>query len=414
MGQMSQYRVESPSSPSSLNRGCVIKLSQSALEQNLSLYQKENPQSQLLISIKANGYGHGLPQILTMLQHARESTSSPISYPISGYMAATFEEVWMIRHHQSTSRELRVLLVGPIHDDELEEITTLPLDSSIELFVYSQESLRRILSVAKARSYPFRIHLKIDTGMGRLGFLPEEIPEILPALLTEKTIQLCGIATHFANANNSSASIRCQEQVDLFLQTLSPFLEELNQKKISLHAANSMGLLRRSIVLQREREGTHIQLDRLARVGLGVMGYGYGEESHNLAPVMQFCGRVHQIKKIPAGEPLSYDHIWRSKKPTAVAILGVGYGDGYSVSLSNRGEVLIRGERYPVVGKVCMDQMIVEIGLGSDVQVSDEVILWGERFSEEETQLDWLSQRCGLSTYSLLCGVTGRVPRIVV
>jgi len=341
-----------------------------ALRHNLSIVRKNAPHSKILAVIKANAYGHGLEMMAKALTKA------------DGFAVAHYEEAIAIR--KIHTKKPVVLLQGFADEVEL----ALLLSHSIEPVIHSfyQIDILEKLELPDATS----VWLKVDTGMNRLGIARAKMLTAWQRLNMIESLQgRVKIMSHFANADNKNHA-GTEEQISLF-QTLT---KECNTEK---SLANSAGLL-------------HWPESQLDWVRPGIMLYGispFDNESAaslGLMPVMTLKSRIIAINHIQKNESIGYGHIWTAKQNTSIAVVGIGYGDGYPRHIKENTPVLINNIRYQIVGRVSMDMLCVELNDDRKINVGDEVVLWGEGLPVEE-----IAKQAGTIAYELLCHVTPRV-----
>jgi alanine racemase len=248
------------------------------------------------------------------------------------------------------------------------------------------------------------VQLKLDTVMGRLGLLPEEAPEFLRFLRSLPGVELVGAFTHFASADEVDKQYTFLQQ-ERFRQALQACAEGCEGGAPSLvHAANSAAV---------------IDLPELscALVRPGIMLYGLypspevNHEAVDLRPVMSLRARVSYVKRLPAGSPVSYGRTYVTDREEELALLPLGYADGFSRLLSGKAEVLLHGRRMPVRGRICMDQCLVGVPEGVEVRAGDEAVIIG-RQGEEEITVDEIADKLGTINYEVVCAISGRGPRV--
>ncbi|MBC7342431.1 MAG: alanine racemase [Clostridia bacterium] len=341
--------------------------------------------TQIMAVVKANAYGHG----------AVEVSRVALEHGASWLGVAIFEEAEELRQ---AGIQAPILILGYSPADEAEAIVSLGLSQA----VWTRSQAEALSRAAVKLGRPAKIHIKLDTGMGRIGFLPtaEAVKEI------ERIASLPGIAiegtfTHFSSADDEDKTFT-QEQLQRFHQ----MLEAIRSRGVEVglrHAASSAAIL--------TMPETHLDLVRL-----GVSLYGHfpspatRRNDVTLLPAMSFKTQIVHLKELPAGWPVSYGRTYYTSKPTLVATLPVGYADGYFRSFSNCGEVIIRGRRCPVIGRVCMDQIMVDATSCPQARVGDEAVLFG-RQGKTVLSTEELAERIGTISYELLCAVGRRVPR---
>jgi alanine racemase len=254
-----------------------------------------------------------------------------------------------------------------------------------------------------AQSHPasYPIHLKVETGMGRLGFSPAELPPLFDEVVLRGPLQVEGLMTHLADADGKDSSVTERQ-----LETFCAVLSQIRQRGIPLpfvHTANSAAIVR--------FPNTHFSLVRP-----GIMLYGYHTlpdtvPAPDLRPVLSLRTTVLQLRTIPQGGTVSYNGTFVATRPTRIAVLPIGYADGYSRRLSHRGSVLIHGHRAPIIGLVCMDMTMVDVTDIPPVHIGEAVTLIGQQ-GEESIWANEVAGWIGTISYEVLCGIGSRVPRI--
>lgn len=357
-------------------RPTVARINLAALLSNVRLAQKlAGPKTSLLAIIKADAYGHGAVEVAKTLA----------SSSVKALGVATPEEGLELRQ---AGIELPILILGGGFGASGEELRHAQLTPVI----YHRSQLA---TLAKGLSAELTCHLKIDTGMTRLGVLPEELSTLLKDLQNYPYLKISGVMTHLAQADETFEAATAQ-QLNRFAN-IEQDLQPLGDLE-TLHLANSAAIL-----------GQRVPEGHWARPGIML----YGANPHprfktgqKLKSVMNFETEIISLKNIPAGTAVSYGGDWVAKRPSRIAVLPVGYADGYLRALSNRGEVLIQGKRAPIAGRVCMDLTMVDVTDLSEVKLGEKVCLWGEDLPVSEVA-EW----AGTISYELLCGVSKRVPR---
>lgn len=334
--------------------------------------------------VKANAYGHGLVPVAKAARRAGAS-SFGVAIPEEGVAlrAAGIEEPILI-------------LAEVAH-----EAVPLVIDSGLTATVFSLGSARALSDAAMRRDKTVRVHVKVDTGMNRVGLTPEGTPALINELRRMPGLDIEGIFTHFAEADNPASGYTADQ-----LGRFTALLEELEAAGICppvKHAANSAG-----VYLYPE---SHFDM---VRVGISLYGLHPSEATKgtvDLRPALSLKARLSFIKNVARGEGVSYGRTYRAPRDTVIATVPAGYGDGYSRLLSNRAEVLIGGRKYPAVGNICMDQFMVDVGPGATAAVGDEVVLIGRQGAEEITA-DEIAALLGTINYEVVCMINGRVPRV--
>lgn len=354
---------------SSSSRPTRALISKSALLHNLRLLEG-HAKTPVMAVVKAGAYGHG-PQVAGLLAKAG----------VKSFGVATLEEALELRRH-GLKGELMIL--GALEPGHL----ALAARHKIGITAWNRHYL------AAATRYRLDVHLKVDTGMIRLGFMPAEVPGVLADFQNGRfgKLRLSSAYTHLACADEPrDAASRAQIQEFLAL----PWPAGLR-----LHAANSAGALR-------------YPQARLDLVRSGIFLYGAQEKIHSLVaksrPVLSFKTSVLRVAEIAKGQGVSYGHTFKAPSKMRVATLCAGYADGVPRLLSNQGSVLIQGRRCAILGRVCMDFMMVDIGR-LFVRPGDEAVLIGSQGREKVTANEW-AKLCKTNSYEILCGISSRVPR---
>lgn len=349
---------------------------------NAYVLQSACAEADLMAVVKADAYGHGATRM------ARELADHGVRL----FAVATAAEGMKLRRADVDARIL--VLTAPL-PEHLSAYPAYRLDVTVSSAAVADAVIERA-----AAGDRFRVHVTIDTGMGRIGVSPEEAAPVVRKLERARRVELAGIWTHLATADEPDLSF-AHEQLDRFDEVVA----EIGDAAEYIHAANSAAALRlpRSTAYDRS----------LARVGIGLYGYSSLEglaEEHGLRPVMRVSSRVTHVKTVRPGTTLSYGRRWTAHRTTRIATVGAGYADGYPRLLTNRSSVGIRGARYPVAGTVCMDAFMVDVGPDGEVDVGDEVVLFGDGGPDAFSVAGWAET----IPYEILTGVSARVPRIYV
>ncbi|RNA65462.1 alanine racemase [Prosthecochloris sp. ZM_2] len=335
--------------------------------------------------VKADAYGHGAQAVARHLE----------TCGIHDFGVANVQEAMELRRSQAVSDRSGILAFCTPPPSHL--VHYMQYDT--ELTVADTGQLHAASARASAYQKPLTVHVKVDTGMGRLGLSCREAMDVLLAAEQDPWIHLKGVYTHFAQSTVDDGFTR--RQLQEFLQLCSEF-EHRTGRKIIRHAANSGALL-------------CMPESRLDMVRPGIMLYGYAPERRigplpELRPVMQLQSRVIFIKNVRSGTPISYNRSWVAPADCRIATVAAGYADGYHRLLSNRAMVTISGRRYPQAGNVTMDQLMVNLGTETGIREGERVTLFGW---DGPTAAD-LADLCGTISYELLCSVSGRVKRTIV
>jgi alanine racemase len=356
-----------------------------AIRHNVRQIRSTLPAATRMIGVvKANAYGHGaIPVSRAILSAGADSLAVAIP-----------EEGLELR---SAGIQVPILVLGLT----LPEQAALLVDYDLTATVASQEGLSALQSIALRKKKQARIMLKLDTGMSRIGVQPEEMVSFAREALALEGIQVIGMFTHFATADAVDTSYALT-QLDRLKQTISS-LKEAGLAVPLVSAANSAAT-------------DSFPAAYFDAVRPGIIQYGLPPDPAmplhlDLKPAMSLKTRIVFVKHVPAGTPVNYGCTYHTAAPTWLATLPIGYADGYSRHLSNQAEVLVHGIRRRVVGRICMDQTVIDLGPECDAAVGDEAVLCG-RQGQDEITLTELAVLAGTINYELACGISPRVPRV--
>jgi len=341
--------------------------------------------------VKANAYGHGIVEI------ANEMAKSGADY----LGVARFEEAVILRE---ADVRLPILIFGYTSRSQFEKLCHYDITQTI----YSLEDAKILSDCALSLAKCAKIHIKIDTGMGRLGMIPDNLHKLsneIADIARLKCLDIEGIFTHFASADGLDKSYT-RYQFDVF----TDLLESLGQRGITIplkHAANSAAII--------DLPETHLDMVRL-----GISLYGLYPSQHvlkdkvNLLPAMELKSHIIHLKNVSSGFKISYGSTYETSRPTIIATVPVGYADGYNRLLSSKGIMLVNGNRVPVVGRVCMDLAMLDVGdLGSDIRVEDEVVVFGHQ-GNASVSIDEIAELLDTINYEIVTSVTSRVKRVYI
>ncbi|MEX0820961.1 MAG: alanine racemase [Rhodothermales bacterium] len=357
----------------------MAEVSVGRLKHNVAVVRRRLGDAGLIAVVKADAYGHGATRI------ARELAALGIEW----FGVATVEEAIALRR---SGIEGRILVMTAPLEEHLDAFPLYELDATV-----SSASMADAIINAGGR---VAVHLKVDTGMGRIGVSAGEAEEVVRRLEKAPHVDIAGIWTHFASADEQDLAFT-YEQLDRF----DAVVARVGDAAAHIHVANTAAALRVPESLAYGRA--------MARIGLGLYGYTGLDDSDGhdeLLPVMTVTSRVVHVKTVEPGTPISYGQGWTATRTTRIATVGAGYADGYHRALSNRSSVGIHGDRYPVTGAVCMDTFMVDLGPDSDVSPGDVVVLFGEGGPDAAE----LGSRGDTIPYEILTSVSGRVPRLYV
>jgi alanine racemase len=365
-------------------RATWVEVNLTRLSHNLQAIQAHVAPAKVMIIVKANAYGHGLAEVARYLSSFADYIG-----------VAVLEEGILLRELGVTAP---ILVLGGIWGDQLPHY----LQHDLTLTASSVERLEQIDVVARQMGLKVKVHLKIDTGMERIGVHYYNAYTILESALKCPNVEVEGIFSHFANADSSDLS-HARLQMERFNEVLR-FYENHSLPMPIRHMANSPAILQ-------------LPESYYDMVRPGIMLYGVYPSSEvprtvPIQPALTWKSRVVYFKVVNPEHPVSYGSTWQSDHPARVVTLPVGYGDGYFRSLSNKTQVLIRGKKYPQVGRICMDQMMVNIE-GDSAFNGDEVTLIGEMEGKSITAQD-LADWAGTIPYEVLTNINTRVPRVYI
>lgn len=354
-----------------------------------SIYHSISKETEVVAVIKTDAYGHGASEIAEALEK--------LPY-LWGYAVATADEAASLIRD---GRRKPILILGVSFPDQYEGIVA----DGIRPTVCGYASAKGFSDAAVACGKICRVHIKVDTGMSRIGFQADDSSvEEICRIAQLPNIEIEGIFTHFARADEISKE-PVHEQMALFLN----MIKQVEQRGISIplhHCSNSAGIV----------EIPDVNLD-LVRAGIILYGLWPSEEVRrdriSLRPVMSLKSHISFLKELGPGRSISYGGTYVTTEFRRIATVPVGYGDGYSRGLSNKGYVLIRGQRAPICGRICMDQFMVDVTDIPDVKALDEVTLLG-RDGQECITMEELGGLSGRFNYEFACLITPRVPRIYV
>lgn len=340
----------------------------------------------LMAVVKANAYGHGTVEISRILEN------SGVNY----LGVATTDEAVRIRDH---GIKTPILILGSILPEEVK----IAKDRDITITLCSYEILNEIKKLAKHEEpgdSKLKVHIKVDTGMGRIGIWHEDALQFTKEVAALHCINLEGIYTHFSSAGRDE--FFTNYQIESFERLIASI--EKGWIKIPLrHAANSIATV--------DFKRSYLNLVRPGLIIYGMYPKHTFPKLIKLKPAMSLKTKVVFIKDIPAGRSISYGRTFISQKPTKVATLPIGYADGYNRGVSNKAQVLVRGQFASVVGKVTMDQTMIDVGNIRGVKVGDEVVLIGKQ-GRHEIRVEQLARLAGTIAYDFICGISNRVPRV--
>lgn len=336
--------------------------------------------TKVMVTVKADAYGHGLIPVSRKL----------VSCGVDFLGVASIDEGIALR---KAGIKLPILVMGLVLKKDLSPISSYGLTTT----VCDEDLASALNNKARALGKRVNVHIKVDTGMGRIGVPPQDAGELVKNIQKMKNLRIEGLFTHFAFADmNKEFTLY---QLDLFDKLINK-LKNTGIHIPLIHAANSIGLI--------DYRKSHFNM---VRPGLVIYGLHPKENMKiNFKPVLGLKTKIVFVKKVPKGSGISYGHDYITKRNTTIVTLPIGYGDGYPRNLSNRSPVLIAGKRFKVSGRVCMDQIMVDVG-PLPVKVGDEAVLIGTQKKDKITTEE-LANLSGTIPYEIVCGLGSRVPRV--
>jgi alanine racemase len=369
-----------------VRRPTHIEVHADALRSNFRAIRDRVAPAKVMASIKANGYGHGLVTVAKILQEEG----------IDSLGVAYVEEAIELRQDGVT---IPILVFGGLLEDQVD----LYIEHDIDVTAPSVFKLEQIDASAKKLGKRARVHLKIDTGLERLGVHYYSAQSLFDAALAASAVDVVGVFSHFAAVDPNDLSL-AKLQLERFKECLRYF-EQRATRPFVRHIANSGGVL--------AFPESYLDMVRPGLCMYGVYPHPDLKGVLGLKPTLSLKSQVVYFKVVKKGAGVSYDHSWHAPYDTRVITIPIGYGDGYLRSLSNRGFALIRGRRCPIVGKVCMDQMMVDISPTGEAYNGDEVVLIGQQGNSAVTVED-LATAIDTTPHEILVSLNQRIPRIVV
>ena len=358
-----------------------------AIEHNLSEIKKLLGEGvKTLAVVKADAYGHGLVPV-----------SKRIENKVDYFAVATVEDALALRENEIKKPIIILSYTSPLQYDAL-------LGNDITATIYNVEEAKLLSDMAEEQGVKVKIHVPVDTGMGRIGFTPdEEGADAVCEIFGMKGLYLEGLFSHYALADCADKTV-AQKQSELF----DNFVEMLEKRGVDIpikHMNNSAG----TIDLPKKYD--------MCRVGIALYGlYPSDEvdmETIKLRPAMEVFSHIVHLKTVPAGTKIGYGHIYEAPSERRIATVSIGYADGYKRCLTGVGYVLIGGQKAPIVGKICMDQFMAEVTDIPDIKVGDTVVVMGKD-GDEEITAEKLGAMCHSFNYEIICSFMPRVKRIYI
>ncbi|HSK33724.1 MAG TPA: alanine racemase [Propionicimonas sp.] len=355
---------------------------------NLAAIRAHVGERKVLAAVKADAYGHGAVPVSKMIEQSGAAD-------------------WLGVANVAEGVELRVagirmpiLKLSVARGDEV----AVAVASDLALCVVDAESIAEAAVAAGSQGVIAEVHLKVDTGMRRIGCPPEQAPELAMLIDAVPGLRLGGLMSHLPISDSPAGDEFTRAQIELFRRTVENVVAARGPVPL-VHLANSGGVLAHA--------GSWFDMVRP-----GIMIYGAYPDPEvprtvPLLPGLEWRSRVTFVKQVAAGETVGYGRTWTAPRDTWIATVPIGYGDGYSRLLSNRGRMLVAGRSYPIAGRVCMDQTMIDLGPQTDVAVGDDVVLVGRSRTEEITTTE-IAGLMGTIPYEVTCLITRRVARAFV
>jgi len=369
----------------STNKAAWALINLAVVRHNLrKIREKIGPSIRIMAVVKADGYGHGMLKISQVI----------LKEKVDALAVANVEEGVELREGGIGAS---ILILGPLSEEGVEPLIHYHLTPT----VIDEGMVQKLSGIARSTQKEIGVHINVDTGMGRIGVPYEKAVSFIEKVRGMEGIRIKGIYTHFSSAEEKDKAFSL-----LQVERFQNILKKLKERKIYpllKHASNSAAVL--------DLPDSYLNM---IRPGLLIYGYYpslYVSRSITLKPSMSLRCKIMFIKKVSSGTSIGYGRSYITPRPTSIAILPIGYAHGYPYSLSNKAEVLIGGRRAPVIGKICMDQTLVDVGHIRETKVGDEVVLWGTQ-GEENLSLEEISLKANTIPYELLTNVGKGVQRI--
>jgi alanine racemase len=339
--------------------------------------------AELCAVVKADGYGHGADACVTAALAGGATRLAVATGAEAAQVGRRFPHV-------------SLLTMGALAEEDLDAA----LAAGSEVALWHEEFRALAAARARAQGRPARVHVKHDSGMGRLGNRdPEAVLALVRACAEDPDLEPAGVWTHFATADEPESGF-FEEQLGRFSAVAEAVRAEFPE--LTIHAANSAALFR--------EPRSHFDMARCGVAVYGLDPFQGDPAERGLTPAMSLHSYVADVKRFDAGESAGYGRTWRAEAETRVAVLPLGYGDGVRRGLSNNADVLIRGRRHPLVGTVSMDNVTVDLGAETDVEPGDEAVLIGTQ-GGESILAEEVARRLDTINYEVTCGISARVPR---
>ncbi|MBN2365489.1 MAG: alanine racemase [Calditrichaeota bacterium] len=374
-----------------------VEISEKAYAHNLNFFKSRlSPDTEFSVVVKSNAYGHGFLEIASLA----------IKYGADSFCVHSLDEAICLR---KSGYNQEILIMGPVLLDRLPEV----LENRFRLVLYNLEAIDKLKKLTDKNGRTVKLHLKLETGTYRQGIEEKSLPVFLKKLNQNPRLQLDGVYTHFANIEDTTNHEYAFRQLDLFTR-MAKIVKNEGFADVKLHAACSAAVL-----LFPE---THFDMVRLGISQYGLwpsretfVSYKIKHSANGidvLQPVLSWKARIGQIKPVPPSQNIGYGGTYQTTRESRLAILPIGYADGYDRGLSNQSYVLINGQRAPMRGRVCMNLIMVDITDIPEVNLEDEVILLGKS-GNSRISADQLANLCGTINYEFVTRIGPSIPRII-
>jgi alanine racemase len=361
----------------------VARIDFGAIRANCTRLKAELGDAELCAVVKADGYGHG---VLGCAEAALAGGASRLAVAT----AAEAEQIGRRLQH------VPLLTMGALTAEEVD----VAISAGSELSVWREDFRRLVADRARAHGHPTRLHVKYDSGMGRLGNRDAaETIELARACAVDPDLELAGIWTHFATADELDSTY-FDDQLRRFDEVAKAVKAE--HPAAIVHAANSAAVLR--------EKRSHFEMARCGVAIYGLDPFQGDPAERGLRPALSLRSHVADVKRFPAGASAGYGRRWKAPVDTWVGVIPLGYGDGVRRALTNNADVLVRGRRHPLVGTVSMDNLTIDLGPETEVEPGDEAVLIG-RQDDEEILAEEVARRLETINYEVTCAISARVPR---
>ncbi|MDH4129779.1 MAG: alanine racemase [Spirochaetota bacterium] len=365
-------------------RPTVIEINLSAIQSNLNLVNNLTNNKIVIAVVKADAYGLGSIRVAKALNE----------FGVNFFAVALLEEATLLRDNGIKDK---ILLLAPFMESEIPDLINISVIPT--LVDYHRSKILNDFCYKNNLNIP--VHIKVDTGMGRLGVRLDEAFNFIEKIYNLKNLKIEGIYTHFSDAHTADNSFT-NHQINVFtklIKQIDVLIKESNN--FIYHLANSSAIIC--------YPNSHFNAVRPGLMLYGCYPSSYVEDQIKLSKVISLKTKIVSIKEIKPGDGVSYDRTFVAKQKTKVAVIPIGYADGYHTTLFNKGEVIINNIKLPVIGKICMDYTMIDVTSIGDTNIGDDVILIGNGITEEE-----IASKTGLIPYEVLTGIGKRVPRIYI